>query len=110
MNEKIIDYTSRIRTALEKERKRLSIDKLYFEVEQNEEVKSIRDKIEYKIKNIEELQRFLSFESKEILNLRKEISDLRVQMCNIDCVKKYNKALAKYNEYIDYINKEIFSL
>ena len=39
-----------------------------------------------------------------------EISNLKAQIYEIEDVKKYNKALAKYNSYIDYINKEIFNL
>ena len=110
MNEKILTYTSKIQKDLEKKKKRLKLDALLFEVENSSVVISIKEEIDRKIENIEELQRYLSVESKEIKDLMKEISDLRIKLCEIKVVKKYNKALAKYNEYIDYINKEIFNL
>ena len=110
MNEKIINLTAKIQKQLEKKKKALKIDELLLKVESNEEVKLINSEIDQKIKKIEELQRFLSMESKEIKSLIKEISDLKIKLYEIKYVKKYNKALAKYNEYIDYINKEIFGL
>ena len=110
MNEKIINLTTKIQKQLEKKKKALKIDELLLKVESNEEVKLINSEIDQKIKKIEELQIFLSMESKEIKSLIKEISDLKIKLYEIKDVKKYNKALAKYNEYIDYINKEIFGL
>lgn len=110
MNEKILTYSSKIQKQLKNKKKRLHLDDLLLKMESNEEVKKIRAEIDEKVQNIEELQRFLSFESPEIKKILKEISDLKVKLYEIKDVKKYNKALAKYNSYIDYINKEIFNL
>ena len=110
MDGKILHLSDKIRKQLEKKKKSLHLDELYLAMESNKDVILLKEKMELKIKNIEELQRFLSFESEEIKKMLSEISELKVQLYKINDVKKYNKALAKYNSYIDYINKEIFSL
>ena len=110
MNEKILFYTSKIEKELFKKKKRLNLDNLLLNVENNQEVRKIKEDISQKVSNIEELQRFLSPESQEIKKIMGEISILKTKLYEIKDVKKYNNALAKYNEYIDYINKEIFNI
>ena len=79
-------------------------------MEANNDVKNIRSEIDAKVSNIEVLQRFLNQESPEIKKIINEISILKAKLYEIKEVKKYNKALEKYNRYIDYINKEIFDI
>ena len=110
MNEKVLHLTEKIKHQLEKKRKSLHLDELYLIMESNKDVILLKQQIDEKVSNIEVLQRFLSFESTEIKQIMSEISNLKAQIYEIEDVKKYNKALAKYNSYIDYINKEIFNL
>ena len=110
MNEKVLHLTEKIKHQLEKKRKSLHLDELYLIMESNKDVILLKQQIDEKVSNIEVLQRFLSFETPEIKQIMSEISNLKAQIYEIEDVKKYNKALAKYNSYIDYINKEIFNL
>ena len=110
MNEKIINYSNRIKIKLEKKKKSLHLDELLLKMEANNDVKNIRSEIDAKVSNIEVLQRFLNQESPEIKKIINEISILKAKLYEIKEVKKYNKALEKYNRYIDYINKEIFDI
>ena len=110
MNEKVLHLTEKIKHKLEKKRKSLHLDELYLIMEANEDVILLKQQIDEKVSNIEVLQRFLSFESAEIKEIMSEISNLKAKIYEIKNVKKYNKALAKYNSYIDYINREIFNL
>ena len=110
MNEKVLHLTDKIKYKLEKKRKSLHLDELYLIMESNKDVILLKQQIDEKVSNIEVLQRFLSFESAEIKEIMSEISNLKAIVYEIKDVKKYNKALAKYNSYIDYINREIFNL
>lgn len=110
MNEKVLHLTDKIKHKLEKKRKSLHLDELYLIMESNKDVILLKQQIDEKVSNIEVLQRFLSFESAEIKEIMSEISNLKAKVYEIKDAKKYNKALAKYNSYIDYINREIFNL
>ena len=110
MNEKILECTSRIEKELKRLKNRLHIDDLLLKMESNVEVRKLKAQIAEKIKNIEVLQRFLNVDSREIKEIIAEISSLKIKLYEIKEVKKYNKALAKYNKYIDYINEEIFRI
>lgn len=66
MNEKILECTSRIEKELKRLKNRLHIDDLLLKMESNVEVIKLKAEIDEKIKNIEVLQRFLSYREIEI--------------------------------------------
>lgn len=109
MDKKVIDLTEKISKELKKKRKSLKLDELLFNAENDPEIIALKSEIDENIKNIEELQRFYSFESAEIKEKYSNISKLKEKMFLNKNFKRYNEALKKYNSYIDLINKEIFS-
>lgn len=110
MHEKELYYIDKINIKLEELRNSLQLEKLKTIMENDSEVLSLNRTISLEVESLNELLRYMSEDSKEVKEIIANLSKLRSKLANMESVKNYNDALKTYNEYIDFINKELFDI
>lgn len=109
MNEVVSELTYKLKEELKNSIEYKQLKQFEKELENNKDIQLLVYKKDMLIVRLEDILKYKDKNSVEVLMTQKEINDCLTKINSFEIVKKYNKALSKFNALLDKINKEILS-
>lgn len=109
MNEVVSELTYKLKEELKNSIEYKQLKQFEKELENNKDIQLLVYKKDMLIVKLEDILKYKDKNSVEVLMIQKEINDCLTKINSFEIVKKYNKALSKFNALLDKINKEILS-
>ena len=109
MDEKILELTYQLKTALDNDSRIALLNKLEEQMNNNEEVMGLSYRKDVALDKYNEMCKYFKDDSEEVINARKELATAKKELESHPLVREYLAAYQQVRILFEHINETLFS-